>query len=278
MVKPELIFYNGLKLHEALFRDKKSKQLLFVAIRDNKIFSLNPETKYVKTYETDGAVGGAVTDKDGNIIECEKLGVYKIDAQTGQKTFIINVLPYETMRYNHLMLDSRGRIFLDVMGDEEKHEESCGLYQVDGNNVRCLVKNTKVANGIVLTADEKKIYFADSEAKKVYEYDYDIETGNISNEKIFVEFEHDYEGLPDGVMLGRKNDLWIAEWNSGVLSRYNLSDGKKISEIKFPAAHVTSTCIGGENDKYMFISTAKRTPCDDAPSGGIFRLNLDEIE
>ncbi len=273
MNKPELIFYNGRKLNEAMFWDKKTSLLYFCAIRYNLIYAFDPKTGFVTSYKTEGPVGGAVTDKNGMIIEAEKSGIYSIDPASGKKIFIKHVLPYEKMRYNHLILDSRGRILVDVVGDEERCAGMGGLYQIYGDDVKILVDKTTVANGIALSEDETKLYFTDTVTKTVLEFDYDIETGNASNERIVVRFSPDYAGKPDGVMLGKNGSLWIAEWDSGIFSKWDIKSGEKLCEISLPSAHVTSSCIGGENGEYIYIATAKREDADEAPSGGIFRID-----
>ncbi len=273
MNKPKLIFYNGLKLNEAMYWDKNTKLLYFAAIRHNLIYVLNPETGDVKTYRTNGPVGGAVTDAEGNIVEAEKSGLYKIDPNTDEKTFIAHVLPYEKMRYNHLTLDSKGRILVDVMGDEERCAGMGGLYSVHNGEHKVLISGTTVANGVVLNDDETKLYFTDTVTKTVQQYDYDIETGKVSNGKTIITMPENEPGKPDGLMLGKNNSLWIAEWDSGKISKWDIASGELLLQIGFPSAHVTSSCVGGENDEYIYVATAKRELTDKEPSGGIFRID-----
>lgn len=275
MSNPELIYYNGFKLNEAMFWDEKTGILYFVAIRNNLIYALDPETLKVKTYKTDGPVGGAVIDKNGRIIEAEKSGIYSIDPVTGEKSFIVQILPHKTMRYNHLIIDSKGRILVDVMGDEERHAGEGGLYEIDGNKVKCLVSGTTVANGMTLNKDETKLYFTDTPTKKVMEYNYDIETGDITNGRVVVSFGEEEKGVPDGVMLDRdEKHLVIAEWNSGKLSIWEIDTGNKVGEISLPSAHATSTVIGGKNRDCIFVATAKREETDESPAGGIFKISI----
>ena len=59
-MKAELIFYNGAKLLEGPCWDGRKGRLYFVAIRQNTIFCLEPETGRVYSYSTEGAVGAAV--------------------------------------------------------------------------------------------------------------------------------------------------------------------------------------------------------------------------
>ncbi len=277
MNKPELIFYNGVKLSEATYWDKERKLLYFAAIRHNTFYELDTETKSVRSFRTDGPVGGVVTDRDGNLITAEKTGIYRWDRVSGKKTFIAHVLPYpEKMRYNHLILDSKGRILADVMGDEERCAGMGGLYVIDDENTHPIIEGTTVANGVQLSNDEKKLYFTDTPTRTVMEYDYDIETGSAANGKVIITIPDTETGKPDGLMLGKSGDIYIAEWASGLLTRYDIASGRKLSEVSFPSPHVTSSCYGGENDEYIYVATAKNHENDPEPSGGIFRIKAED--
>ncbi len=277
MNKPELVFYNGVKLSEATYWDRERKLLYFAAIRYNTFYELDPEAKAVRSFKTDGPVGGVVTDRDGNFITAEKTGIYKWDSVSDKKTLIAHVLPYpDKMRYNHLILDSKGRILVDVMGDEERCAGMGGLYIIDGEKTRPIIDGATVANGVQLSSDEKKLYFTDTPTKTVMEYDYDIETGNASNGRVIITIPEEEPGKPDGLMLGKDGDIYIAEWASGLLTRYDIASGRKLSEMAFPSAHVTSTCYGGENDEYIYVATAKNGEDDPEPSGGIFRIKAED--
>lgn len=271
---PELVFYNGFKLNEAMYWDRKHKYLYFVSIRNHIIYKLDPDTGYMETYMTDGPVGGVVTDDEGNIIEAEKSGIYKINPVRKEKTFIADVLPYDKMRYNHIIMDSKGRILVDVMGDEERHAGEGGLYQIDGGSIKCLVNGTTVANGVVLNTSETKLYFTDTPTRLVMEYDYDIETGDISNGRVIIDMNGE-KGLPDGLMLDKdENYMWIAEWASSTLSKWDIQKGVLIDKVILPAPHVTSSIIGGKDMDFIFIATAKSDEADRSISGGIFRIML----
>lgn len=44
------------------------------------------------------------------------------------------------------------------------------------------------------------VYFNDSVAMKVFAYDFDLETGNISNRRLFIDRRSTY-GEPDGMVV-----------------------------------------------------------------------------
>jgi len=272
-MKPELIFYNGAKLLEAPYWDSKNSILYFVAIRYNAVFAFNTETLDVHTYKTEGPVGGAVVDCNGNLLVAEKHGIYTLNPDTKEKTFIAHLFKSDQdMRYNHLICDSRGRILVDVMGDKERYPNG-GLYSIDNGVVKNLIFGTTVANGIAFSNNEKVLYFTDSVTKKVMAYDYDIETGNITNERVVIEFG-EQEGKPDGLYVDLDDMLWVTEWDGGKLSKWDTKTFEQVNEIQMPCRHVTACCLGGKSMEYMYIATAKIDDNEAAPAGGLFRIKV----
>jgi len=47
-----------------------------------------------------------------------------------------------------------------------------------------MIENTIIPNGIGWSNDNKTLFLTDSPTKNLYAYDYDIETGNISNKSV----------------------------------------------------------------------------------------------
>ncbi len=272
-MKPELIFYNGANLLEAVHYDRTTQILYFCAIRYNTIFAFNIKTLAITSYETEGPVGNAIVDKNGNIYEAEKFGIYTINPKTFEKNFVAHINPNPKMRYNHGVFDSKGRFLVDIMGDEERFPGKGGLYSLENGKSTCLVYGTTVANGMGFSTDEKILYFTDTVTKKVMAYNYDIETGQVSNERIAVELGES-DGKPDGVFVDTDDMLWVTEWGGGKLCKWNPRTHEKLEEIKMPCDNVTSCCRGGENMEYMYVATAKTEPGDFAPAGGLFRIKV----
>ena len=265
---PELIFYNGRKLTEGLYYHENDGILYFVAIRDNLIHAFSPDTGEVKTYTTNGPVGGVVV-RDGVIVEAEKHGIYSIDPKTGEKSLIKHIIENNKMRYNHLILDSKQRILVDVMGDEERSEGKGGLYSIEGDHVRTLVYGTTVANGMGFSNDGRYLYFTDTVTRMVMRYEYSQETGEIGTGQAVVKINDG--GLPDGLCVDSKDMLWVTEWGGGKIGCWNPNTGVKEEEIRLPCRNVTSCCIGGG---WLYIATAKCEQYNSAPAGGIFRVKI----
>src|SRR5690625_6036590 len=68
----ELVFYAGNALLEGPLWDDENQMLYFVSIDDDIIYRFNEETTEIDSYPTDGPVGAAVLDSDGNILSAEQ--------------------------------------------------------------------------------------------------------------------------------------------------------------------------------------------------------------
>lgn len=267
-MKSELIFYGGHKLTEAPLYDAENKKLYFLAIRYNTIFSLDTETLAADSFITDGPVGGIVL-RNGELIEAEKHGIYTIDFKKGTKEKLSHIITYDKMRYNHLIADSKGRLLIDVIGDEDRCEGRGGLYSLDGDECRCIISGTTVANGVCFNDDETVLYFTDTPAQKVWSYDYDVEKGMVFNEREIMTFEG--APRPDGLWYDN-GFLYVTEWAGGRIDIINTDTYKKEDEILFPCKHITACCTNG---KTMYVTTAKCGEEGEIPyAGGVFKVDI----
>jgi sugar lactone lactonase YvrE len=139
-----------------------------------------------------------------------------------------------------------------------KEERPVGsIYRLDNNN-NCAEMDTgfTVSNGLAWSPDNKIIYICDSPARHIYQYDFDSETGGISNKRIFAIVAED-AGFPDGLTVDSKGYIWSAHWNGWRITRYKPT-GEIAQVIPMPVPHVTSCSFGGSDLKTLFITTASR--------------------
>lgn len=268
-MKPELIFYGGHKLTESPLFDEKNNLLYFLAIRYNTIFALHIKTLEISSFVTDGPVGG-IAFRGDEFIEAEKNGIYSIDFKKGARNKIAHILTYDKMRYNHIISDSKGRLLIDVIGDEDRCEGKGGLYSLNGDKIESLIYGTTVANGVCLNQSETKLYFTDTPAQKVWSYDYDCESGTVSNQREIMAFCG--APRPDGLALDDSGFLYVTEWAGGKIDIFDTVSNKKADEILFPCKHITACCINGNT---LYATTAKCGGTDEIPyAGGVFRVQL----
>jgi len=111
-----------------------------------------------------------------------------------------------------------------------------------------------VGNGIDWNIESNIMYFTDSENRTIFSYDYNLESGSLSNKRVFVKVPNKH-GYPDGLTVDSQDGVWSAHWDGGCVTRY-FSDGSIDKVIDLPVPRPTSMTFGGENFDKLYITTA----------------------
>lgn len=97
-----------------------------------------------------------------------------------------------------------------------------------------MINNVTTSNGIVWSLDNTKMYYIDTPTQKVMQWDYDNETGEITNPKTAVEVPGEM-GYPDGMTIDAEGNLWVALWGGSAVSCWNPVTGELLRTIEVPA-------------------------------------------
>ncbi len=182
-------------------------------------------------------------------------------------------------RFNDGKVDSHGRIWIGTLSTRFTEGEG-SLYRIDSNlKPEVQLKNLTISNGMAWTKDQKTFYFIDTPTRKIQEYSFDAETGEIEFKRIAIEIPEDL-GFPDGMCIDQKGMLWVAHYGGSGVYRWNPKSGDLLDKIELPVPHVTSCCFGGENLDLMLISTAQENMSDEdlkkyPQSGDVFLVKLE---
>ena len=89
-------------------------------------------------------------------------------------------------------------------------------------------------------------------------------------------------GVPDGMAIDSKGQLWIAHWGEGAVVCWCPTTGEKMQEIKVAASHTTSCAFGGADMKTLYITTARVGLSDEQlenepHAGGLFVFETDVV-
>jgi sugar lactone lactonase YvrE len=143
---------------------------------------------------------------------------------------------------------------------------------VDGTLTKVL-EDIGCSNGMGFAPDRKQMYYTDTRRFEIYLFDYDQDSGEIANRRLFVRVPEG-EGGPDGMTVDAEGYVWSARWGGGRLVRY-APNGAQVARIDFPARKVSSVTFGGPDYADMFVTTAGGdNKQEDGPgAGGLFRLH-----
>jgi len=169
---------------------------------------------------------------------------------------------------NDCVADSKGRLLAGSCFYNPSAEYELGKLiglDTDGKT-KVLDDGFHLANGLGFSPDGKTLYFADSAARLIFAYDYDLGSGQVRNRRVFVEVPKT-EGLPDGLSVDSAGYVWSAQWYGSSIVRYD-PDGKVERRLEFPAKQVSSLTFGGEQLTDIFVTSAAQSePMPIMPTG-----------
>ncbi|EFA03134.2 regucalcin [Tribolium castaneum] len=258
----------GFSLGEGPHWDASTQSLYFVDVFGQSIVKYAPTTKKVtkasvapKTASFIIPVEGA---KDQFVISLNNELVIILWDGESDSAKIVEKLASVDNKFNDAKCDSTGRLWAGGHTLNESDFMNSGplghLFSLDSNKQlkKCLDK-IRVANGLAFNDKVKKMYYIDSLAGTVDWFDFDVNSGTISNRQVlFTLKKHNVTGIADGMTIDTDGNLWVAVFGG---NRVLKIDGNKsetlLDTINMPAEQVTSVAFGGRNLDELFVTTGR---------------------
>jgi sugar lactone lactonase YvrE len=206
--------------------------------------------------------------------------------EPGDCRMIVGECGGEQLQVNDLIADLHGRIYAGTLYWGAKGMEKTGkLYLISPDGaIRVVEEGIELSNGLGFSPDNKTLYFTDSTARRIYAYDLDGITGDLSHRRVFVQVPDD-EGIPDGMTVDAEGFVWSAQWYGSQIVRYD-PQGKVERRIPMPARQVSSLIFGGDDLTDLYVTTAGHSWVGpyappgydfDAPNvgGSLYRIRVD---
>ncbi|MFN7997410.1 MAG: SMP-30/gluconolactonase/LRE family protein [Bryobacteraceae bacterium] len=227
-------------------------------------------------------INGYRLNQNGGFVVANNSGFWLWDGADGL-TPIADHVGEDKCQMNDCIADPRGRLLAGSWFYDPNGNYPLGkLMSVDTNgSVRILDEGIHLANGLGFSPDYQTLYFTDSAGRKIYAYDYDLETGNATRRRVLVAVPGD-QGLPDGMTVDSEGFLWSAQWYGSCVVRYD-PDGKLERRIETPAKQTSCVAFGGPELTDLFITSAARSepmpvmPAGYDPNSGYFGGSLYRI-
>jgi sugar lactone lactonase YvrE len=269
---PEVIS-SGHKLLEApLFDDELG--LVFTDAEVGGVWSLDREGRLQLIIPHRRGIGGIALHETGGLIVSGRNVAFKAIAGGATKVLLDSEPANGHVGYNDLVTDRLGRIYVGslsyvpMLGQRES-DRTGGLHLIDlDGRVRQVAGGIRLSNGLGFSPDGKRLYYADTQARRIYVFDV-ADDGLLSSQTVFVALE----GMPDGLIVAQDGSVWVAVVHAGVVVRY-ASNGTEIHRIPFPTPMVTSLCFGGGDNKTLYVVSGAEGAIDGL-GGCIYRLRVD---
>jgi sugar lactone lactonase YvrE len=239
---------------EGVVWDAARAELLFVDIPIGRIWRVDTATRDASSFDVPGMVGAVHPTVDGrSLVIADSDGIAL--CVDGAITRLASPLAeYPDVRMNDANVDPAGRYFAGSMALDER-VGAATLYRLDlDGSLRSVVEGATISNGIDWSPDGRSCYYIDSPLRRVDVFDFDVETGAMSNRRRFVDVAT-LPGVPDGLSVDASGGVWVAFFGGARVCRFT-PDGSLDVTVALPVSNVTSCCFGGADLRELYISTS----------------------
>ena len=259
-------------LSEGPHWDQVSKKLYFVDIFAQKIYRYDPATKSLTSVcvdagpigfaiPVDGASGKWVAGVGTDLVLLAWDGEKDLAKSAPQTLVTLESDPLQT-RWNDAKVDKSGRLWggtMSLMEDGVFPPNKGSFYSV--NNDLLLKKQVSpvtISNGVAWSLNEDTLYYIDSPTCQVVGYDYNPQTGDISNKRTVFDLQkNNIPGFPDGMTVDADGNLWVAVFGGGGVYQVQPKTGEVLRFVKIKnVQNVTSVTFGGDELDTLYVTTA----------------------
>jgi sugar lactone lactonase YvrE len=265
-------------LGEGPLWDVEEQRLYWVDSFGCRIHRCTADGREVRTWEVPEKIGSMALRRQGGAVLSLANGFHFLDFASGQTELIVDPEPGQgANRLNDGKVDRRGRFVAGSM-DVDEAGATGALYRLDPDlSLHRLDSGIICSNGPCWSPDGRTFYFADSWSGEIWAYDYDMETGGVSNRRTFVRLDRSTGGAADGSTVDAEGCLWNAQVYDGKLVRYT-PEGKVDRVIEMPVKKVTSVNFGGPDLDVLYVTSMARPPLprfpdDDQLRGSLFAIH-----
>jgi L-arabinonolactonase len=249
-------------LGEGPLWDVDQQRLYWIDSLGPRVFRATADGGELRSWLVPAPIGSMALTRDGDgAVTALASGVHLLDFATGETSLVVD--PEGDVPVNRLndgKVDRRGRFLFGSMNTSED-TRSGRLYRLDPDDDDLTVLDDEFicSNGPCWSPDDSTFYFSDTWSGEIWAYDYDIETGAVSNRRTFATVDRSPVGGFDGSTVDAEGGLWNALVYDGKIIRYT-PDGVVDRVIDMPVKKVTSVMFGGPDLDILYVTSMARPP------------------
>ena len=262
-------------LGEGPLWDAEQQRLYWIDSFDGRVFRATADGRELRAWDVPQKIGSMALRKDGQgaVVSLQR-GFHLLDFMTGDVDLICDPEPDRPdNRLNDGKVDKRGRFVAGSMDTMEQGPNGA-LYSMSTDfEVTRLDQGIICSNGPCWSPDGRTFYFNDTWSGEIWAYDYDLDTGGVSNRRCFAKVDTAGGGAADGSTVDAEGCLWNALVYDGKLTRYR-PDGTVDRVIDMPVKKVTSVMFGGPDLDVLYVTSMAKPPLPRFPRDGVMRGSL----
>ena len=251
------------ELAEGPVWDEKTKRLYWVNILAGELNTTDPTNGATQVDEVGKRLGAAAMRKSGGFVLATEDGFAFYDPENGDLEMIADPEADKPgNRFNDGKCDPAGRFWAGTMS-YDLTEGGGALYALDADGtVTQKMDGVTISNGMAWTADQQTMYYIDTIPRRVYAFDYNADSGQISNRRVAIQVGEEH-GYPDGMTIDTDGKLLIAHFGGGCVRRWDPETAEILETITVPTTQITSCVFGGDDLDTLYITSAWEHMSDD---------------
>lgn len=253
----ECVLHAAAQLGECPLWDPDEARLYWVDIDGRAVHRFDPASGQDEERAMPGRPGSiALTRTRGRLLVALETRLGVLDWQSGGWRDWIELEPAGTgNRLNDGRCDPAGRFWVGSMFSPAAAKRTTGrLHRVGPEGIADTIQyGIGVSNGLAFAPDGRTMYFADTSRDLVWAYDYDPDSGERTNERVFLDFDG-LPGRPDGAAVDEDGCYWIACVFGSAVLRVTPA-GEIDVRVAVPVAKPTMAAFGGPDRSTLFITS-----------------------
>jgi D-xylonolactonase len=252
--EPKAIWQAKTVLGEGVLWVPSHNSIYFVDIKKKNILVLNIETNKKELIKINKEIGFLIHIRKNTFLLGLQSELRILNLKNKKIIKSIKIEEDKPLnRINDGKTDLQGRLWFGTMDNPERKIKNGSLYCLD-KRLKLHKVDTKyyITNGPAFINNNTFLH-TDSGRKIIFK----IKINNnykIIKKTIFTKFSKN-DGLPDGMTIDNKKNIWICHFGGACISVYNLK-GKKIHKLKLPAKNITNCTFGGKNMNDLYATSA----------------------
>lgn len=255
-----------------------TQRLFWTDVRACRLHVLEPEGGAHEIHQMPDWAGAIALAGEGRLLVAlrKSLVFYDLEARRFELIRVFEAdLPDN--RSNDGRVDRQGRFWIGTLNNADRIPTG-SLYRAPTGTFEHQLGDIIVPNALAWSPDGTTMYFADSWQGDIWAFDFDTDTGTLSNRRVFLAKDA-LPGIPDGATIDADGCLWHTRYGAGQVARIT-PDGRVDRVIQSDTMQLTACTFGGSDLRDLYVTSARQRMSDDElaaqpNAGALFRVRLD---
>lgn len=239
-------------LGESPIYDQARKMVSWTDITGLKWYEHNLDSGETNSQESDGIISALVFRESKGYVAAVKEGFATLNEN--ESYVVTNNILDDNERMNDGKCDAKGRFWAG--STNFNFEKTKGkLFRLD-TDFKCeiLLDELTLPNGMDWSPDNKHFYLIDSLEYKLWKFEFELQSGTISNRKVLHEF-NPQDGIPDGLSVSDQGHIVVAMYGGSSINVIS-PNGKLAQRTAIPVKNPTSCTFVGRKFQNLVVTSA----------------------